>query len=487
VDRYKTKDSLTSCRFLWVKLQIAEIFNACIEDGTAHRIPDMLGNLPTKLYKIYRAALLRVYNGDNENSIVARKVLQWVMYARRPMSLYELEDALSQSRNKKPWKELSVKRWIPNLSRVCGNLLSYDESEGVMYLAHHTVLQFLYSGPDISLLRQFYFQPSNAHMYLGKLCVTYLMFSDFEHALTTTKDPSELKYLNQPANLTSLESRNKDSGLLSSAVRLGNSLTTNGKTLDGVAGSNLETRLRSIMLAKNTQSDRHFHLLEYCIRNWHQHCSLFTSEDIEFFTAFHQLVVHQNPPLPWKLWGNSDSIGKLPYWEIFNWAIRHAHRPILHIWRECVSDNIAASSWEKLCIESGERLLSTVCAAANFSQINIPIEYCVEASTVHQIKTDFRGTALCLAARFGYLEIIDRIILSQVDFNKTNTNRCHLSIALRASACVGHLAVVERPIQEKVDINAGPSEYSGRTALQAAAEGGHLAVVRLLQTAGALV
>jgi hypothetical protein len=470
-----------------VKLQVAEIFNTCTEDGTAHRIPDIVKNLPTKLHDIYRAALLRVHNGDNENSIIARKVLQWAMYARRPMSLYELEDALSQSLNQKSWKEPSVKLRLPNVSRYCGNLLGYGESEGVMYLAHHTVIQFLQSGSDIPLLRNFYFQPSNAHRHLGKLCVTYLMFSDFEQALTTTKDTSELKYITQPANLTSLELRNKDSGLLSSSVRLGNSLMTDGKTLDGVAGSNLETRLRSIMLAKNTQSDLHFHLLEYCVRNWHQHCSLFTSEDIEFFTAFRQLVVRQNPPLPWKPWGDSNSVGKLPYWEMFNWVIRHAHRPILHIWTECVSENIAASSWQKLCVESGERLLSVACAAANFTQINILIEDCVEAANVHRIKTNFRGTALCLAARFGYLEIIDRIILSQVDFNKTNANRCHLSIALQAAAGVGHLAVVERLIQENADVNAGPSSESGRTALQAAANGGHLSVVRLLQTAGPLV
>jgi hypothetical protein len=131
-----------------VTLQIDEIFNTCIEDGTAHRIPDILENLPTKLHDIYRAALLRVYNGDNENSITARKVLQWVMYARRPMSLYELENALSKSLNQKSWKEPSVKLRLSNVSRYCGNLLKYDESEGVMYLAHHTVLQFLQSGSE---------------------------------------------------------------------------------------------------------------------------------------------------------------------------------------------------------------------------------------------------------------------------------------------------------------------------------------------------
>ena len=52
--------------------------------------------------------------------------------------------------------------------------------------------------------------------------------------------------------------------------------------------------------------------------------------------------------------------------------------------------------------------------------------------------------------------------------------------ALQAAAEGGHRAVVERLLQQKADVNA--HGYNGRTALQAAAEGGHLAVVeRLLQ------
>jgi hypothetical protein len=454
-----------------VKLQIAEIFNACIEDGTAHRIPDILENLPTKLHDIYRAALLRVHNGDSEQSTIARKVLQWVMYARRPMSLLELEDALSHSLNQKSWQGPSKNLRLSNLSRYCGNLLSYDESERVIYLSHHTVFRFLKSYSNIPSLGQFYFQPSEAHRYLGKLCVTYLI-GDFEQAVTITKDTSELKYLNQPTRLASLALRNNDRGLLSPAVRLGKSFATGRKKPDGIEEFNSETRLRCMMSARNTQRDQHFHLLEYCIKNWHQHCSLFTSEDIESFTAFHTLVFRQNPPRPWKPWGDSDGTGTVPYWEMFDWAVRHVHRQILQIWRKNVSDLIAASSWKKLCLESGEQLLSAAFAAANFELISILIENCIEAAVVHQIKTPFGITALYHAAAFGYPDILDTILYSTTHFNKSHNNRSMKSIALQAAAGGGHEAIVERLIEENADVNADPSTLSGRTALQAAAGGG---------------
>ena len=56
----------------------------------------------------------------------------------------------------------------------------------------------------------------------------------------------------------------------------------------------------------------------------------------------------------------------------------------------------------------------------------------------------------------------------------------------QAAAEGGHLAVVERLLQQKAHVNAAAAgKYGGRTALQAAAEGGHLAVVERLRVAGA--
>ena len=47
------------------------------------------------------------------------------------------------------------------------------------------------------------------------------------------------------------------------------------------------------------------------------------------------------------------------------------------------------------------------------------------------------------------------------------------------------LRLVERLLQEKANVNAAASKEFGRTALQLAADGGHLAVVERLRAAGA--
>lgn len=54
-----------------------------------------------------------------------------------------------------------------------------------------------------------------------------------------------------------------------------------------------------------------------------------------------------------------------------------------------------------------------------------------------------------------------------------------------SAAALGHTAVIERLLQQKADVNAAAAGKYGRTALQAAAEGGHLAVVDRLRVAGA--
>jgi ankyrin repeat protein len=46
----------------------------------------------------------------------------------------------------------------------------------------------------------------------------------------------------------------------------------------------------------------------------------------------------------------------------------------------------------------------------------------------------------------------------------------------------GHLAVVERMLEQNANVNATAEDYRGRTALQAAAEAGHLAIVELLES-----
>jgi hypothetical protein len=158
---------LMSYSFLWVELQIVEICKACVDSGTADRIPYLLQHLPENLQDIYHGVFQRVLAGGDEKSELSRKIFQWV-YSRRTMNFEELEDAVSVSIDQKFLKVPSTKFRFPSLNRIFGNLLSYDESDDVIYPAHHSILQFLQSCSNIPLIKYFYFPLSSAQRYLGK-------------------------------------------------------------------------------------------------------------------------------------------------------------------------------------------------------------------------------------------------------------------------------------------------------------------------------
>jgi hypothetical protein len=273
------------------------------------------------------------------------------------MTLGELEDAVSVSIDQKFWKEPPIKPRLSNLSRICGNLLSYDELDGVIYLAHHSILQFLQSCSHIPLINTFYIQPSSAEKCLGKICVTYLLFGDFEKSLTTKTDTCELRSVNQLEGLAAVGLIGNNERILSSFVQPGGSVGNHGRGLGGRAEFDAGDRLRTIMAATNRRQPSCFQLLDSCISNWHHRCSYLTTDDIELFSAFPQLVVRKDPPLPWLPWDHYNNSGSFPNWGMFYWAV-HGNAAILQIWRESVSENIASNSWKQLCAESGEQLFS---------------------------------------------------------------------------------------------------------------------------------
>jgi ankyrin repeat protein len=105
------------------------------------------------------------------------------------------------------------------------------------------------------------------------------------------------------------------------------------------------------------------------------------------------------------------------------------------------------------------------------------------------------------AASGGHLAVVERLLEKKAEVNAAAGY--YGRTALQAAAEGGHLAVVERLLQEKAEVNAAAAAaaawysgrtalqaaaagYSGRTALQAAAEGGHLAIMKCLCDGGAI-
>ena len=77
---------------------------------------------------------------------------------------------------------------------------------------------------------------------------------------------------------------------------------------------------------------------------------------------------------------------------------------------------------------------------------------------------------------------MQRLLDAKADVNAAAAAGYSGRTALQAAAEGGHLEVVQRLLDAKADVNAAAAGNGGRTALQAAAEGGHLEITALLKS-----
>jgi hypothetical protein len=121
------------------------------------------------------------------------KVVQWICCARRPLLLVELEEAVGLDETD---TYLHSQRTATNagekLVSACGNLVVYDRDAKTVALAHHTVEQFLCSGKSMPGQRSIDFDRREVDHHIGKICLAYLRFTDFEQQLFQPKRPMVL-------------------------------------------------------------------------------------------------------------------------------------------------------------------------------------------------------------------------------------------------------------------------------------------------------
>jgi len=168
----------------------------------------------------------------------------------------------------------------------------------------------------------------------------------------------------------------------------------------------------------------------------------------------------------YKPWDSLSDFESLPHWKMFSWAVRQAHTLVLHIWRDMVPENEAVNYWGRLWSRDGGLLFSYACSSGNLEQIDIILQASKRYRSIMRPSPDelFRGTVD--AARVGHVDIVGRLLQIKINISIATTNQ-ERGAALQAAAEGRHLVVVEWLLQEKVDVNAAAGNQ-GRTALQAA-------------------
>jgi hypothetical protein len=100
-----------------------------------------LENLPTLLDDIYEQAMRRIWSQDVDDVKLAENVLSWISYARRPLTVKELQYVLAMTPEN---AEIDEDDLIDEefLVSICAGLITIDAESSIIRLIHYTTQEY---------------------------------------------------------------------------------------------------------------------------------------------------------------------------------------------------------------------------------------------------------------------------------------------------------------------------------------------------------
>ena len=169
-------------RFLWAFLSIEDMCS-----GTSdNRIRQALQEIPTHLTETFDRALGRIMKKGNQN--IAKKTFAWVEVALQPLTLPQLQEALSLRVGQRTFCQDDLISDIGCLPVWCEGFVEVDEADNTVRFSHQTVREFLLTAGsgEFSAL---HIQTSKCHQLAGETCITYVSLDNFQ---TTSEDERSL-------------------------------------------------------------------------------------------------------------------------------------------------------------------------------------------------------------------------------------------------------------------------------------------------------
>jgi hypothetical protein len=157
--------------FLWVSIIIRQLER--LQYFSIDEVERTITNAPEELVDLFRKIVEKLL----ENEITA-KILTWVVYAKRPLRLSELEAAIALDlknsyKNKQDTTRSHVRLNAKIISRTAGTLLEVNDDH-VVYLIHQSVSDFFRQQKPPAFC-----DGKSPNLYVAKICATYLSFENF--------------------------------------------------------------------------------------------------------------------------------------------------------------------------------------------------------------------------------------------------------------------------------------------------------------------
>jgi ankyrin repeat protein len=173
---------------IWFRFLLAQLYLDSLIDKTSIKaLKTALKRLPRGLEVLddaYKEAMERIENQITDFRAVAKQVLSWVTWAKRPLTSRELRHALAVEVGTHELDEENLPE-IGDVVSVCAGLVIVDKESDIIRLAHYTAQDYF----ERTQMSSF----PNAQRDIAATCVTYLSFDVFAAGFCPTDEEFEAR------------------------------------------------------------------------------------------------------------------------------------------------------------------------------------------------------------------------------------------------------------------------------------------------------
>ncbi|KAL8970187.1 MAG: hypothetical protein Q9183_001637 [Haloplaca sp. 2 TL-2023] len=507
--------------FLWVYFQLDDLCEAPSDALIRHT----LKHLPNGLMETYERILNRVWRGPIPRDIV-RRIFMWLVCARRPLDIEELREAAGFEPNQESWDSDR----LPDANRIveaCKGLVIWDREDGTVRFAHHTVRQFLLSDNHGTHQTNIKFRDHEEETFVGEMCLTYLLFSDFETQIQAQPAETQITLPQGGPAYWIPQMLGISLSRLQQPLRLFGFSSRPLSAQDGDYAKLPRPASRTRAAAPSREIVEKYRLLQYVIENWVHHTKQLDPTSREA-NKLQVLAMSKTLPFEFRPWGQNQHCGpygcglcianrgnlaqaqQLPFMSLLHYAAEAGHWPLMEplikdyyaheidesfsLFTDTFLCDSSPQSWHLLePLEGRQSLLGqttdwTVCIAAQNGHLSIVERLMPCHSTLLYCPSPTRFTILINTAASSGREEVLRYLLDRARlaehrlFNEYISGCAHITLALAAAN--GHESIVKTLWQEGALLDATVDDR-GETAISAAAANGHAHVVGFLLGKGA--
>ena len=181
----------TLCRkangmFLLTRLQMDSLVN----QTSARHVFEALQSLPEKLSETFGDAIGRIKSQSQEYWQLARHVISWIFYARRPLKIFELREILAVEPEDTKFDPSGLHERDLILEVCCG-LVSIDEQDETIRLVHYSFQEYLTTC--------WHEHWPKAEETVAATCIAYLTLEDFSAHMLEYYMPAHCQFLSYAA------------------------------------------------------------------------------------------------------------------------------------------------------------------------------------------------------------------------------------------------------------------------------------------------